>query len=66
MSCLPDKNTFDVLNQSYTTLMGRTIASYFPAFKEFRKYVTKHIPHPFVKEMTTKSETVSLVKLRFI
>jgi hypothetical protein len=59
MSCLPTKNTFSVLNESYKVLVARSIVSFLPAFRIFRKYVTKHIQHPFVKEMTEKSETVS-------
>ena len=58
MNVLPGPNTTFVLMESFKVLIARTIVSFLPSFKLFNKQVTRHIDHPFKKEMSTKSEIV--------
>jgi hypothetical protein len=38
--------------------VSRIICKYIPAFKTLQDVVVRHIPHPFMKEMSSKSDMV--------
>ncbi|XP_057301509.1 uncharacterized protein LOC130635974 isoform X1 [Hydractinia symbiolongicarpus] len=59
-SVLPDNHTLVMLADNFKHLVTRTIVSFIPAFESFKKHTQKHIAHPFVDEMSKKSEVVSL------
>ena len=42
-------------------LVDRVVTKYLPAFQHLKDVVSHHIPHPYLAEMSRKSEYVSLV-----
>ncbi|XP_066930033.1 uncharacterized protein [Clytia hemisphaerica] len=60
MPIFPGLNTQDVLSKTYKVLIARSIVTFMPSFKFLRKNVCWHIPHPFTKEMSEKSQVVPL------
>ena len=55
---LPGPSAQKQLHEDFKILIARAIVAYLPAFKEFNKYVNKHIIHTFTEEMSKKSEVV--------
>ena len=56
---LPDAGVQRNLIWQWAIIVSRVITKYLPAFKGFQKNVIYHIPHPYSKEMSAKSEMVS-------
>lgn len=56
---LPKKDVQERLKQRFAVLVSRVVCTYLAKFAHLRDVVIHHIPHPYSKEMTCKSETVS-------
>lgn len=56
---LPNKYVQERLKQRFAVLVSRVVCTYLAKFAHLRDAVIHHIPHPYSKEMTSKSETVS-------
>ena len=55
---LPDQHVQARLLRRWAILVSRVITKYLTAFKSLRKKVVTHIPHPYTKEMSGKSNLV--------
>lgn len=60
ISLLPTPDVQERLKATWKVLVSRVVTKYLSEFKFLRKAVIHHIPHPFVKEMSQKSEIVSI------
>lgn len=58
---LPSENDLEQLKKNCTVIVAPILVKYIPAFSHLEKDVSKHIPHRYQKEMSTKSEVVSQV-----
>ena len=56
---LPNKDVQERLKQRFAVLVSRVVCTYLPKFAHLRDAVIHHIPHPYSKEMASKTETVS-------
>lgn len=57
---LPTPDVQARLKQTWKILTSRVVTKHLSAFKFLRKAVVYHIPHPYTKEMTEKSDIVSI------
>lgn len=55
---LPDQHVQARLLRRRAILVSRVISKYLTAFKSLRKKIVRHIPHPYTKEMSGKSNLV--------
>lgn len=55
---LPDQHVQARLLRRWAILVSRVISKYLTAFKSLRKKILSHIPHPYTKEMSGKSNLV--------
>ena len=62
-SVLPDENDTTSVMDNFKFVLVRTIVKFLPALKDFQRIIPKHLSHPFSKEMSAKSEVVSLFSL---
>ena len=62
ITILPDENCQNMVTRDRIVLISRVLVTYFKAFAPLAKAVTWHIPHQFSKEMSEKSEVVSITK----
>ena len=65
---LPDRNVQTRLVRNWAVIVSRVITKYLPPFQSFQDVVFRHIPHKYSKEMSQKSNSVSLPgsKLNFL
>ena len=56
---LPNQSVQERLKQRWAVLVGRIVCRYLPAFQPQCDVVIWHMPHPYSKEMASKSQTVS-------
>lgn len=62
---LPTETDYKLLKQNFSTLVARTLVEYMPFFKEdYKGLIPQHIPHQYSRNMSTKSEVVSVVVVR--
>ncbi len=60
---LPSPDDHTQLHHNMVTLVTRTPAKHIPFIQEnFGDVVVRHIPHTYTKEMSQKSDVVSLVQ----
>ena len=64
---LPDRNVqtrlvrnWAVIVSRVAVIVSRVITKYLPPFQSFQDVVVRHIPHKYSKEMSQKSNSVSL------
>lgn len=57
---LPSRDDQRKLLENYCVLFARVICEHIPFFKKFADCVPSHIIHPYSKEMSQKSEVVSI------
>ena len=57
---LPDRTVQAHLVRNWAVIVSRVITKYLPPFKSFQDVVVRHIPHEYAKEMSEKSNSVSL------
>lgn len=57
---LPDRNVQSRLVRNWAVIVSRVVTKYLDPFKRFQGLVVRHIPHKYSKEMSQKSDSVSL------
>ena len=57
---LPDRNVQSRLVRNWAVIVSRVVTKYLDPFKPFQGLVVRHIPHKYSKEMSQKSDSVSL------
>ena len=57
---LPNTDTCKRIKDEFVFLVAKSIVSYLPAFKPLKTHISRHIDHPFVKEMSQKSIVIPL------
>ena len=55
---LPNQSVQKRLKERWAILVARSVCRYLPKFQSQRDVVIWHIPHPYSKEMASKSQTV--------
>jgi L1 cell adhesion molecule like protein len=58
---LPSEDDKTLLNTNMSTLFARIVRKNFPFFKKHVQQIERHIPHPYSKEMSQKSEVVCIL-----
>lgn len=59
---IPDERAYDSLRSDFIVLVSRIIVDYVPFFStDYKGIPQSHIPHQFTKEMSCKSEAVSML-----
>lgn len=57
---LPDNDVQALFIRKWAVIVSRVITKYLPAFQQFQNVVVRHIPHQYSKDMSQKSNCVSL------
>ena len=57
---LPDRNVQSCLVRNWAVIVSKVVTKYLDPFKPFQGLVVRHIPHKYSKEMSQKSDSVSL------
>jgi len=65
MPILPTEHTHKTIKNTYQILIARAIVIHLPAFHFLRSMVSWHIPHPYTKEMSEKSQVVSTLYINY-
>lgn len=57
---LPDRNVQSRLVRNWAVIVSRVVTKSLDPFKPFQGLVVRHIPHKYSKQMSQKSDSVSL------
>ena len=57
---LPDEHVLTTLVHDFAVIVSRIITKYLKYFHSLNNVVVRHIPHPHTKEMSEKSQIVSI------
>lgn len=58
--CIPDHQDSVIQRENYIALVGRIISTHLPCLEFLSSVATHHIPHQYKREMSRKTDTVSI------